>query len=1086
MTVDVGQFLRSINLGLDLAAPSRFAHFEPTPKSAQVIRAVAFGEPAAASMVVAAYGSGKSLAAGFACLAVSGSPDAASVLSNVIRRLDGVDAELAGRMRNRMSAGGRGLAISLEGAQADFGDAMIAAASDALGDDIRRPGRLGIVVVLDAVAAAARAKGVDRIAIVWDEFGRHLEALAAEGRAHDLAQLQQAAEWAARQEHPAVTLTVLMHQSFFHYTGSLSHAARSAWRKVEGRFDPIRFVDDSREMHRLVASVVEVARPAGPPPEGPDFHRAAAKALAAGLFKSFGDAASLAETLAAAWPVDPAALHALPGLAARVAQHERTVFSFLTSTDLSRPVTLKDVYDGFSASMEADVGIAGMHRRWLETESALSKAESSEEALAIASTALLSLGSSGQRLKVSRETLLFAVDPWGDRGDAAATLDGLVARNLLLHRHRTDDVAVWHGTDLDLRSRLEEERARLEANFDFVSFLSTHRPPPTIRPVRYNLEYWIRRAWTGAYARVSDLISAGPDHPLLRLSPGEDGRVVYALAVGHAEAAAAAEAVPRLLPNDGGVVVCLCSEPLPLGELAVEIACLDRLAKDDALIASDPLAATEIAHMADAAMEALDRALERAIVPGKGQQVWLAAGKQLAATDMATLNEELSIIAEGRFSETPKIRNEMLVRRKLSRPLVNARKKVLLGILERSGDPHLGFEYSGGTPDAAIYRTVLHRTGLYAKFGDEWRWAASFEVSDHGLKSVWLILEDFFFTPGTKPFRTLIDRLRSPPEGLRDGLLPVLVGAGLKAFGRAVAVRRDGAWVHDILASEVEEMCSAPDRFEAEVLNVDEPDLAAYLRELADEFGMPAPEEVDLLRHAHEALEAWKAQLPDNALAVKHPTSEVRSFQLALSAGHDPVDVLLRRLPMAANTKRPGPQTIATVRRCRKVLEAVVEGYQADAIRTVKETLTVSRHANGDALERAHRWATCFSAATLPKGSVDATAKAVLSRAAAAIDGRYTEASFTRALSMLLIGQDFDRWTERTPAEFARRLKAAAEQVEEAALSGDAPHEAVRPVLEERIGDLMAKLVRMAGKKAAAELLERVARDKEVTHGDAG
>ena len=33
-------FLRSVSLGLDLGAPSRFSHFRPTPKSAQVIRAI--------------------------------------------------------------------------------------------------------------------------------------------------------------------------------------------------------------------------------------------------------------------------------------------------------------------------------------------------------------------------------------------------------------------------------------------------------------------------------------------------------------------------------------------------------------------------------------------------------------------------------------------------------------------------------------------------------------------------------------------------------------------------------------------------------------------------------------------------------------------------------------------------------------------------------------------------------------------------------------------------------------------------------------------------------------------------------------
>lgn len=1073
-------FLRSVSLGLDLAAPSRFAHFRPTPKSAQVIRAVVEGVPSPATIVVAAYGSGKSLAAGFTCLALNGVAGSEPLVGGVLSRLSEFAPELAASLK-----GMRGLAVALEGAQDDLGGALISAASDSLGVEIARPVRQGIVVILDAIAAAANARGLGRVAIVWDEFGRHLEALASEGRAHELMQLQQAAEWAARQEAPTATLTLLMHQGFFHYSGGLSQAARSAWRKVEGRFGSVRFVDDSREMHRLVASVVEGTRPAGPPLPAAAFLAAAERALKVGMFPAFeNEAGKLAETLTAAWPLDPATLHVLPGLAARVAQHERSVFAFVGTADLSGRVSLRDVYDHFAPAMEADVGIGGSHRRWLETESALSKAEGPEERLAISAAALLGLGASGQRLKVSRETLLAAVEPWGDARSAAEAVDALLARKLLLYRLRTDDVSVWHGTDLDLRGRLEDERSRLEADFDLVSFLSSRRPAPSARPVRHNLDHWIRRSWTGAYVAASDLCAAGDGHSLLRVGPGEDGRVLYVIAAGAKEAETALGTVPALLPDDGSVVACVCEEPLPLAELALEVACLAQLARDDVLLGSDPLAETEIAHMADAAMEALDRSLDRAVTPGRGRQSWFGRGRRLEVRDEASLAETLSSIAGHRFSKTPEIRNELVVRRKLSRPMVNARKRLLLSILERDGEPHLGCEFGAGTPDVAMYRTVLHRTRLYRdEGGGRWEWAAPWQVPDPALRDVWSLVEDFFRAPGRKPMTALTDCLLSPPYGLRAGLLPILAAAGMKAFGRAVAVRRDKAWVPDILASEIEEMCSSPEAFEIEVFDL-EAGLGDYLKGISEEFGNPAPAEADLLRHAQDALDAWKAQLPANALTSRYSDQTVRSFTQALAYGNDPVDVLLRRLPKVAGAEAPGPETLAAVRSCRKALESVVEGFQAEAVRAVRETLAVSKADGGDALARAKSWASCFSGGAAVRSGVDAAAKAVLSRASAATDGRYTEVSFARALSMLLIGMDFDRWTDRTSAEFARRLKAAAEQVEEAALAARVPDASVRPVLEGRVGELLAKLVRIAGREAAEELLDRIAAE-ETADGDA-
>ena len=100
----------------------------------------------------------------------------------------------------------------------------------------------------------------DRLAIIWDEFGRHLEGLAAEGRARDLHALQQLAEWTARATKPQVTLVLLMHQSLLAYASGLNQTSRNEWRKVEGRFHHIRFVEDSRELYELIADVVQEDR----------------------------------------------------------------------------------------------------------------------------------------------------------------------------------------------------------------------------------------------------------------------------------------------------------------------------------------------------------------------------------------------------------------------------------------------------------------------------------------------------------------------------------------------------------------------------------------------------------------------------------------------------------------------------------------------------------------------------------------------------------------------------------------------------------------------------------------------------------
>ena len=83
--------LRSVSLRDDLAVPARLAHYRPTRRSLPVTRAVLEGD---ATMVIAAYGSGKSLAAGIGALCIANDSGTYRTLNPVLRRLRRVDPSL--------------------------------------------------------------------------------------------------------------------------------------------------------------------------------------------------------------------------------------------------------------------------------------------------------------------------------------------------------------------------------------------------------------------------------------------------------------------------------------------------------------------------------------------------------------------------------------------------------------------------------------------------------------------------------------------------------------------------------------------------------------------------------------------------------------------------------------------------------------------------------------------------------------------------------------------------------------------------------------------------------------------------------
>ncbi|MBV8094071.1 MAG: hypothetical protein JO110_12790, partial [Acetobacteraceae bacterium] len=234
------RLFRSVNLRDDLAAPERLAHYQPTRRSAPVIGAVL---RSGATMVIAAYGSGKSFAAGVGALSVLNKDE--QTLRSLAERLRSVDQTVSSAVAGRLQQHRSGRVVILSGHVRD----LPATLAEALGTEQKRT----VDAVLEAVTASVEA---DHIAIIWDEFGRHLEGVVAEGRARELDAVQRLAEWAVRAKGRSASLTLLLHQNLLAYATALNQTTRNEWRKVEGRFAQIRFVEDSQELYELAATLI--------------------------------------------------------------------------------------------------------------------------------------------------------------------------------------------------------------------------------------------------------------------------------------------------------------------------------------------------------------------------------------------------------------------------------------------------------------------------------------------------------------------------------------------------------------------------------------------------------------------------------------------------------------------------------------------------------------------------------------------------------------------------------------------------------------------------------------------------------------
>ena len=766
--------------------------------------------------------------------------------------------------------------------------------------------------------------------------------------------------------------------------------------------------------------------------------RATCKKL--GAFAEFDDA-ELDDLLERAYPLDPLVLYLLPRISARVAQNERTLFSFVSSIDFDRTVDVADLYDYFSPAMRSDIAVGGTYRQWLETQSAISKVAEHERSTKVLKAAcLLGFGTVGERSRARRELLLLAVQGYKTAKPWIFTIQSLVDRKLLLYRKHNDEVSVWHGTDVDLRSRLDEEKRRQRDQFSPIDFLSKHAPPPTWKPTEYNNDFCIRRYFSSGYQNNESL---GEDlkFPLFgsQMRIRGDGEIIYLIAESASERRAA-EAVAHDFRKERRLVIAVPRDGLPLSAAALEVWCLMKLQDDPDLTATDPMVATELQQMTDDAREHLQRMIGRLVYPSDSGPRWFHAGQEIEIRTRQELRRKLSTVMENIYPNTPRINNEVIVRRKPTAVVINARKRLLLGILERAGKEGLGIQ--GNFPDSSMFRSVLLHTGLYRRDQSSREWAFARlddrSISDKNFRKVWSRIHDFLTTPCHEPKKPseLFDELKSPPYGLREGLFPILFTAGLKAFPRPISLTKRGSYVIDILPSEIEELCREPDSYRLVVLDLSEETLL-YLNQLHRIFAEASEEsgksESDVIRRCFDGIEGWKARLPAAAQATRRLSDRTLAFLRALNRETDPVQLLIRRIPAVCGHFIGDAKLLQVVAQCTDELTSVTDMYISQAGDAVRQAIDLGSLSEQEPLASlGRRWVSCFPD-ELSKRLTDGIAKGILSRLGMGYD---SNEKLLESLSSLLVGRSITRWDDATLAKFHRELSQAVRLVEVAALAG--------------------------------------------------
>lgn len=489
------------------------------------------------------------------------------------------------------------------------------------------------------------------------------------------------------------------------------------------------------------------------------------------------------------------------------------------------------------------------------------------------------------------------------------------------------------------------------------------------------------------------------------------------------------------------------------------------LRRDDDLLAEDPLIAQELDELLSVARRQLAVILHRLTGERGEGATWWSGGRDLRVGADRPAGMVVSDLMDEWFPLTPRIANDQLMRDSISSQMRTYRVRTVLRLMERSSIPSLGYG-EDGSAEASVYRTVLARTGLHVTDGDEARFADPTELADPAMAAIWTEIRTFFTEPGRKLLSDIVDLISGPPYGLPAGVIPTLVMAGYKAFGRAVTIRTDGVFVADVLGFASTKMFLEPERHEIEVHPADARTLR-YLEGVAVLFGQPMPGPHDeRLRCAANAIMSWRSGIADGALRSRRMPDAARRFLRAVAEAPDPAVLILETIP-ADLGDGDCLDALPELEKVRNAADGLVEGYLRDAVEVICDALRLDGVPAGT--DGIRSWVSCLDVdALMRRIDLRMPDKAILRTARDLANGKGSPETMARAASSVLLQRGVEKWQDDTREQLRKELRECRERIELATLDSEVVPVSFEPILDARIRSLQNRLDRIREAKGRA------------------
>jgi hypothetical protein len=925
-------YTRSINLERDWESENsaELRSYLPTPRACEVLaRFLAVQQPSdhpRSWALIGPYGSGKS-AFGLFLAKLLSRPDSPGAVS-ALQTLKSADPRLA-RDVKRLTGDGLGYcAILLTGSPEPLAKRFLMALEHAAiqfwssrkGRPPQVIGRIRVALeledfggteiielVCELQAAVGRAGG-QGVLVVIDELGKFLEYEARHRDANDIYLLQMLAESAQRGGAAPLNVLVLLHQAFEQYAVGFSNQLKNEWKKVQGRFEGIPFIESSEQVMRLIGSAIHVAVDVATRQRTREHvEHIGRRMLELGALPGTMSEASTQELFEASYPLHPVSLVLLPSLAQKVAQNERTIFSYLGGHEphgfldtVSRLIQTKTaqpwvmpchIFDYFVASQAGLLTDPLTHRRWAEVVTALERLGDAPvlQVELLKTIGLFNLAGVQGGFKASPEILQLCFEHAADELTAAFAV--LQQRSVINYQKFSGEYRVWQGSDFDLEEAFSRERSQMGE----IALADVLNQRQALRPLvarRYSIETGTLRYFAPCFVdRDTRLDQGALEHPTLFIcmafAPDE---IAY---------------FRNLAKNWANplAVFVVRADAAEVNEAVAEVMAIERVQRTSPQLSTDPVAQREVRDRSVAARRREAQLLANVLdEPAAGS--WYHNRQEQQILESRMLQKLLSDALRQAYPLAPTIHNELLNRDRPSSSANAGRNKLVQAMLEnqaKSSSASVASRLKKPCTFRFCCQRVFTKRGLNG-------WQFGHPNPEPGARNnvghVWSCIERFLDQTESEPLSVgkLFEELQAPPFGVKKGPLPIFFLAAYLAFREEIALYDEGLFVPFVNHEVFERLMRSPASFAVQRVRLGGMRDTIF-KKYAEAITGEVPQEAGLL-DVVRPLARFMMTLPDYAKKTHSLSPEAQAVRDLFFDAKSPTELLLLSVPEACGFPR--------------------------------------------------------------------------------------------------------------------------------------------------------------------------------------